>query len=95
MAEAAFVRHIRLFASAVATLLLAAGPAVAECPACDAATPRSIWPIVGAFLLVPPILAAAVILLMRRELRSTLGRKRSTGGAVVSFTPLARFGPRP
>ena len=86
MAEAAFVRRARLLASAAATLLLAAGPALAECPACDAATPRSVWPLVGAFLLLPPLLATAVILLVRRESRSMFGRKGAgAAGAILRF----------
>jgi hypothetical protein len=33
---------------------------------------------------------------MRREFRSTFGRKgERSGGAVVSFTPLARLGHKP
>jgi len=94
VAEAALVKRVRL--AALVALLLLAGGALAECPACDAATPRSFWPLVGAFMLVPPLLAVTVILLMRREFRSTFGRKGGRpGGAVISFTPLARLGHKP
>jgi hypothetical protein len=57
---------------ALAALLLAA-PALA-CPNCAASTTAAsggtgIWWIVGAFLLVPPAVALAVALAVRRELK--------------------------
>ena len=80
----------RFSLSVLATLLLRAGPALAECPACaGAADPsqRSIWPIVGAFLLVPPVLAVAVILLVRREYRTPFSRKTARPAAdLLSFS---------
>lgn len=51
-------------------LLLAASRAMATCPACaGAGAPKeaSVWPIVGAFLVVPWLLAGAVLILVRRE----------------------------
>ena len=73
--------------SACATLLLLSGRALAECPACAIADgPRSVWPIVGAFMLVPPLLAVTVILLMRREFRSSFGSGTRAPGEIVSFT---------
>lgn len=75
-----------------ATLLLLSGRALAECPACAADAPRSIWPIVGAFMLVPPLLAVTVLLLMRREFRSSFGSGSRPAGEILSFT---RRKPRP
>jgi len=54
-----------------AALLLLVVPGVAAaCPLCvGTGEAPNIWPIVGAFLLVPPILGAGVITAMRREIR--------------------------
>jgi hypothetical protein len=75
---------------ALLALLLAAGRAAAECPACAGAASaeqRSVWPIVGAFMLVPPLLAAIVILLMRREFRTSFGPKTAGPAAeILSFS---------
>jgi hypothetical protein len=61
-----------LASSALAAGLLLARTAPA-CPSC-AATPSpkepSVWPIVGAFMLVPWALAGGAVLLIRRESRS-------------------------
>lgn len=83
----------RAWLSALATPLLLAGRALAECPACAAAAEtRSVWPIVGAFMLVPPLLAVTVILLMRREFRSSFGSGSRPAGEILSFTrPKARI----
>ncbi len=62
---------LRRLATALAGLLLAWAPSLAACPACaGSSSGPSIWSIVGAFLLVPPALAGAVIFLIRRENRS-------------------------
>jgi hypothetical protein len=60
------------FAGLVAAGLLLA-PAGAACPSCAAtSSPKepSVWPIVGAFMLVPWALAGGAVLLIRRESRS-------------------------
>jgi len=52
-------------------LLLA--PAAAACPSCAASSsPKepNVWPVVGAFMLVPWALAGGAVLLIRRESRS-------------------------
>jgi ABC-type oligopeptide transport system substrate-binding subunit len=58
--------------AAAAALVLAAPPASA-CPSCAAtSSPKepNVWPIVGAFMLVPWALAGGAVLLIRRESRS-------------------------
>ncbi len=60
------------FAALGAAGLLLAPPASA-CPSCAASSsPKdpNIWPIVGAFILVPWFLAGGAVLLIRRESRS-------------------------
>lgn len=52
---------------------LALAPAGAACPSCAAtSSPKepNVWPIVGAFMLVPWALAGGAVLLIRRESRS-------------------------
>ena len=61
-----------IFASGLAALL-ALAPAGAACPSCAAtSSPKepNVWPIVGAFMLVPWALAGGAVLLIRRESRS-------------------------
>ncbi len=61
-----------LASSALAAGLLLA-PSAPACPSCAAsASPKepNVWPIVGAFILVPWALAGGAILLIRRESRS-------------------------
>ena len=66
----------RVLRSAVlASALLAAGlaPRASACPSCAASSsPKepNVWPIVGAFILVPWFLAGGAVLLIRRESRS-------------------------
>ena len=61
---------MRLPPAAVALLFLALPGAAAACPLCaGSGEGPNIWPLVGAFLLVPPILGAGVITAMRREMR--------------------------
>ena len=51
-------------------LFLLAGARAAACPMCAGDRPAkefNIWPIVGAFMMVPPVLATAVIVAIRRE----------------------------
>ena len=60
------------FAGLVAAGLLLA-PAAPACPSCAATSSpkeRSVWPIVGAFMLVPWALSAGAVVLIRRESRS-------------------------
>ena len=54
--------------------LLSAGAARASCPACTGGAEekqRRIWPLVGAFLLVPPAVTATLVLLIRRETKTS------------------------
>ncbi len=67
-------RTLRAFLapSCLAAALLLAAPAPA-CPSCAASSsPKdpNIWPVVGAFMLVPWALAGGAVLLIRRESRS-------------------------
>jgi hypothetical protein len=62
-----------LLASAALASALLLAPAAAACPSCAASSsPKeaNIWPIVGAFMLVPWALAGGAVLLIRRESRS-------------------------
>ncbi len=64
------VRTIR--AAALLAGALALGPGAAACPSCaSSAAPegRSIWPAVGAFMLVPWVLAAGAVVVVRRNSR--------------------------
>jgi hypothetical protein len=83
-----------LFAAAV---LLARG-AVA-CPSCaGSSSPKdpSIWPLVGLFMLVPWILAAAVTLLIRRESTSFFGSRRNARSPLAGVVDFSRARkPRP
>jgi hypothetical protein len=67
----------RLVVPASVAVLLAAGvllaPRAEACPSCAASSsPKdpNVWPIVGAFILVPWALAGGAVLLIRRESRS-------------------------
>ena len=65
------LRAALLVSGLAATLALA--PAGAACPSCAAtSSPKepNVWPIVGAFMLVPWALAGGAVLLIRRESRS-------------------------
>lgn len=60
------------FAAALAAGLLAA-PAAVACPSCAAtSSPKepNVWPVVGAFMLVPWVLGLGAVWLIRRESRS-------------------------
>ena len=66
-----FLRAVAV-ASVLAAGLLAA-PAAPACPSCAAtSSPKepNVWPIVGAFMLVPWALAGGAVLLIRRESRA-------------------------
>ncbi len=61
-----------LFVSGL-TAAVALAPAGAACPSCAAtSSPKepNVWPVVGAFILVPWALAGGAVLLIRRETRS-------------------------
>ena len=63
----------RLVPTLSAAFLFLAAPRGAACPSCagsEVGQPVNIWPAVGAFLLVPPLLAGAVVWTLRREFRS-------------------------
>lgn len=65
------LRSALLVAAAAAVFLVA--PAASACPSCAAtSSPKepNVWPIVGAFMLVPWALAGGAVLLIRRESRS-------------------------
>jgi hypothetical protein len=64
------------------------------CPTCGgsvSAKSPSIWPLVGLFMLVPWILAAAVTILIRRESTSFFGVKK---GAQAPLAGVLFFSPR-
>jgi hypothetical protein len=66
-----FLRTVALVAILGAGLLHA--PGAAACPSCAAtSSPKepNVWPVVGAFMLVPWALAGGAVLLIRRESRS-------------------------
>jgi len=67
------MRPLRLAASAVLLVAgLASAPKAAACPSCAAtSSPKepNVWPVVGAFMLVPWALAAAAAVIVRRNSR--------------------------
>jgi hypothetical protein len=82
------VLRAALFAAAA---LLARG--TLACPSCaGSSSPKdpNIWPLVGLFMLVPWILAAAVTLLIRREATSFFGVRRDAPLAGVVSLSRAR-----
>ncbi len=85
-------------AALLAGLVLLGRGAIA-CPACAAsASPKdpNIWPLVGLFMLVPWILAAAVTILIRRESTSFFGKRRNGRAPLAGVVDLSRFRkPRP
>ncbi len=71
MSENPRVRHVG--GSLVLAALLHAGVSLATCPACAGAAEekaKSVWPLVGAFLLVPPAVLGTLAVLIRRETRT-------------------------
>ena len=63
-----------LVPAALLALAFAARPAEATCPACAGAAEekaKSVWPLVGAFLLVPPAVLGTLAVLIRRETRTS------------------------
>ncbi|HEX7613961.1 MAG TPA: hypothetical protein VF554_01665 [Thermoanaerobaculia bacterium] len=69
------------------------------CPSCaGSASPKdpNIWPLVGLFMLVPWILAAAVTILVRRESTSFFGVKRSAHAPLADVLAFSKTrGSRP
>lgn len=61
---------LAVFALFAALLLAGAAPACPSCAGTTTVERRKVWPVVGAFLLVPPALAVGVALAIRRELRN-------------------------
>lgn len=67
----------RVLLLALLLLSLAVAGRLAACPACAGSSTaangktqeKSVWPIVGVFLLVPPLLGGVVIAALRRESR--------------------------
>ena len=79
-------------AALFATAALLARGAMA-CPSCAASSsPKdpNIWPLVGLFMLVPWILAAAVTILVRRESKSFFGLKRDARAPLADVLGFAR-----
>jgi len=68
------VKRVRVLRRALLLALLLTGVRAAACPLCagDQKTKEfSIWPIVGVFMMVPPVLGTAVVLAIRRENKRT------------------------
>ena len=74
-----------------AAVLLARG--AAACPSCAGSSSSkdpNIWPLVGLFMLVPWILAAAVTLLIRRESTSFFGVRRDARAPLAGVVDFSR-----
>jgi hypothetical protein len=72
MRENLRMRHVG--GSLLLAALLLSGSRLAACPACAGASDektKSVWPLVGAFLLVPPAVLGALAVLIRRETRTS------------------------
>ena len=66
---------MKRLAAGLSVGLLLRGAELLDCPACApsggaGSDGGGIWTIVGVFLLVPPLIATAIILAMRREYRN-------------------------
>ncbi|MEO6324572.1 MAG: hypothetical protein ABIT01_02630 [Thermoanaerobaculia bacterium] len=67
---------MKRLAAGVSLAILLRGAELLACPACAPSAGGTgsdgggIWTIVGVFLLVPPLIATAIILAMRREYRN-------------------------
>ena len=60
--------------------LLLVATRVAACPTCAGSTHSvNVWPIVGAFILVPPLIALAVLYALRKELGTSSAGAPSEG----------------
>ena len=85
-------------AALLAAVVLLARGAMA-CPSCAASSsPKdpNIWPLVGLFMLVPWILAAAVTFLVRRESTSFFGSRRDARAPLAGVLGFSRAKkPRP
>ncbi len=64
------LRAAALGALLAAGLLSSPAPACPSCAATSSPKEPNVWPVVGAFMLVPWALAAGAVLLVRRESRS-------------------------
>ena len=65
---------LRAACLAFPALVAVSRPAAATCPACAGAAEekaKSVWPLVGAFLLVPPAVLGALAVLIHRETRTS------------------------
>jgi len=74
-----------------AAVLLARG--AMACPSCaGSSSPQdpNIWPLVGLFMLVPWVLAAAVTILVRRESRSFFGARRNARAPLAGVLGFSR-----
>ncbi|MCM3877035.1 MAG: hypothetical protein NEA02_11525 [Thermoanaerobaculia bacterium] len=71
-----FVRVTIASVASVAALLARGAMACPSCAASASSKDPDIWPLVGLFMLVPWIVAAAVTILVRRESTSFFGVKR-------------------
>jgi hypothetical protein len=74
-----------------AAVLLSRG--AMACPSCAASSsPKdpNIWPLVGLFMLVPWLLAAAVAILVRRESKSFFGARRDARAPLAGVLGFSR-----
>jgi len=81
---------IRTALFAVAALLARGAVACPSCAGSSSPNDPNIWPLVGLFMLVPWILAAAVTLLIRRESTSFFGSRRNTRAPLAGVVDFSR-----
>jgi hypothetical protein len=81
---------IRAALFAAAALLARASAACPSCAGSSSSKDPNIWPLVGLFMLVPWILAAAVILLIRRESTSFFGARRGARAPLAGVLDFSR-----
>ena len=65
---------LRAACLALPALVAVSRPAATACPTCAGAAEekaKAVWPLVGAFLLVPPAVLGTLAVLIRRETRSS------------------------
>jgi hypothetical protein len=63
-------RALRAAVLAAGLLLAPAAPACPSCAGSSAPKEANVWPVVGAFMLVPWVLAIGVAVVVRRQSRS-------------------------
>jgi hypothetical protein len=75
---------------AAASLLARAAMACPSCAASSSPKDPNIWPLVGLFMLVPWILAAAVAVLVRRESKSFFGARHDARAPLAGVLGFSR-----